>query len=358
MAISEYYLQNGEKRYRVEPYINGKRANPKAGFKRLKDARAYEASIIARGKAVKRATYNDVEQLYLESYLNDNKESSYYTVSKRLKNKVPERWRKRDISSITTLECQRLANDLASKYKSACSYISTISEVFNFAKNQMEVLDTNPFDKVRKPKKHRPENIPETWNEQEKEAFFDAAKKFRRPEAYPLFALMDETGMRRGEIVAICAEDFLEADLLRVRDNMTIDRNGREIIDTPKTESSERIVALSPWCAGIIHDYMDKYHITQGRLFPIGGNCLRKWLIEIEKIAGVHHNQSHNFRRGHATELINNGAPIQEIQKRLGHKDASTTLSFYIRSNRDKRNVLQYLDHHHATNHAPDNKNG
>ena len=339
MAIEEYTLKDGSKRYRAVPFVNGKKTGAKAGFKRIRDAKAYEASVIAKGKIVREATFADVEQQYLEAYLHAHKESSYYTVKKRLQNKVPPSWRKRDIASISAMECQRLSNQLASQYTSATSYVSTISEVFKFAKNQMEVID---FDKIVKPKKHEVTTIAEPWSPEEKAAFFEAARTFRRPEAYPMFLIMEDTGMRRGEIVAITAEDFLEYDLLRVHDNLTIDRNGREMIDTTKTAKSSRVIALSQQAADAAHEYMDRYGITEGRLFKIGGNALRKWLIEIEQLAGIHHSQSHNFRRDEATSLLNNGAPLKDVQDRLGHKDASTTLSFYARSNRDKRAVLKY----------------
>lgn len=342
MAIEEYFLKDGSKRFKAVPYIHGKKTGVKGGFKRLRDAKAYEASVIAKGKIVRKATFADVEEQYLEAYLHAHKESSYYTVKKRLANKVPPSWRKRDIASISTMECQRLSNQLASQYVSATSYVSTISEVFKFAKNQMEVIDVNPFDKIVKPKKHEPTTIAEPWSPEEKAAFFEAARTFRRPEAYPMFLIMNDTGMRRGEIVAINAEDFLEYDLLRVHDNMTIDRNGREMIDTTKTEKSSRVIALSRQAADAAHEYMERFGITEGRLFKIGGNALRKWLIEIEQLAGIHHGQSHNFRRDEATSLLNNGAPLKDVQDRLGHKDAATTLSFYARSNRDKRAVLQY----------------
>lgn len=342
MAIEEYYLKDGSKRYKVVPYINGKKTGVKRGFTRLRDAKAYEASVIAKGKIVRKATFADAEEQYLEAYLHAHKESSYYTVKKRLANKVPPSWRKRDIASISAMECQRLSNELARKYTSATSYVSTISEVFKFAKNQMEVIDVNPFDKIVKPKKHEATTIAEPWTTEEKAAFFEAARAFRRPEAYPMFIIMEDTGMRRGEIVAISAEDFIEYDLLRIHDNLTIDRNGHEIIDTTKTESSTRVVALSPQAADAAHEYMDRFGITEGRLFQIGGNALRKWLIEIEQAAGIHHGQSHNFRRDQATVLLNNGAPLKDVQDRLGHKDASTTLSFYARSNRDKREILKY----------------
>lgn len=348
MAIEEYHLKDGSKRYKVVPYIHGKKTGVKRGFKRLKDAKAYEASIIAKGKIVRKATFEEVEQQYLEAYLHAHKESSYYTVKKRLANKVPYSWRKRSIDSISTMECQKLANELANKYVSASSYVSTISEVFKFAKNQMEVIDTNPFDKIVKPKKHEATTIPAIWTDEEIQRFLDAARTFRRPEAYAMFRLMAYTGLRRGEVVAIRWSD-IDWDILTIHDNMTIDKNGHEIIDTTKTERSTRTIAIDQETAQAIDD-LRKFS-TDERVFPIGANCLRKWMVEIEKKAGLPHNQSHNFRRAHGTELLNNGAPIKDVQERLGHKDASTTLSFYARSNRDKRNILKYFDISHPTTH-------
>lgn len=37
----------------------------------------------------------------------------------------------------------------------------------------------------------------------------------------------------------------------------------------------------------------------------------------------------HSLRRTHATMLIENGADIKDVQKRLGHADINTTLQVY-----------------------------
>lgn len=341
MSIDKYKLKDGSTRYRVAVYINGKRVAQKRGFEKLKDAKAYEASVISKGKANKRITYQDAEDMYLDAYLHAHKGSSYYTVKHRLANKVPKEWRNRDISTISTLECQRLANRLSDQYASASSYVSTISEVFKFAKNQMDAIDVNPFDKIIKPKKHEATHVPDLWTNEQMQMFLEAAKQFRRPEAYPLFRLMAYTGLRRGEIVAIKWHD-IDGDIITIRDNMTLDRNGRETIDTTKTETSTRTIAIDQETAKAIEAL--RANAKDERVFPIGVNCLRKWLVQIEKQAGLPHNQSHNFRRNHGTQLLNSGAPIKDVQDRLGHKDASTTIAFYARSNRDKRSILKYIE--------------
>lgn len=341
MAIDKYKLKDGSTRYRVSVYINGQRVAQKRGFEKLKDAKAYEASVISKGKANKRITYQDAEDMYLDAYMHAHKESSYYAVRKRLANKVPPEWRKRDISAISTIECQRLANHLSDQYLSASSYISTISEVFKFAKNQMDAIEINPFDKIIKPKKHEATHVPDLWTNEQLHLFLETARQFRRPEAYPLFRLMAYTGLRRGEIVAIKWQD-IHGDIITIHDNMTIDRNGHEIIDSPKTENSTRTIAIDPETALAIETLRE--NAKDERVFPIGLNCLRKWLVEIEKQAGIPHNQSHNFRRNHGTQLLNSGAPIKDVQDRLGHKDAAATLAFYARSNRDKRSILKYIE--------------
>ena len=72
-----------------------------------------------------------------------------------------------------------------------------------------------------------------------------------------------------------------------------------------------------------------------------GNKRLKKAGIEavvrkIGKIAGVEKVHPHRFRRTMATNLINKGMPVQEVQQILGHEKIDTTM---IYCKVDKNNV-------------------
>lgn len=53
-------------------------------------------------------------------------------------------------------------------------------------------------------------------------------------------------------------------------------------------------------------------------------------LREIGDIAGVENVHPHRFRRTLATNLINKGVPIEQVQQILGHTKIDTTLLYAV----------------------------
>ena len=61
-------------------------------------------------------------------------------------------------------------------------------------------------------------------------------------------------------------------------------------------------------------------------------------------LAGLPHLVLYGFRHSHATNLIRAGVPVKVVSKRLGHKNASTTINVYWHLfNEDEEQVLQVL---------------
>lgn len=53
----------------------------------------------------------------------------------------------------------------------------------------------------------------------------------------------------------------------------------------------------------------------------------------------------HQFRHSHATLLVNEGIPINDVSKRLGHSKISTTLDIYVHCNLEQeKRVLSTLN--------------
>ena len=53
----------------------------------------------------------------------------------------------------------------------------------------------------------------------------------------------------------------------------------------------------------------------------------------------------HQFRHSHATLLIDNNIPINEVSRRLGHCDSTTTLKTYVRPNLEQeKRVIKTLN--------------
>ena len=352
MAIDSYKLKNGQTRYRVAVYINGQRVAQKRGFKTKKEAKEYEARVRLKKNRPKFSAYEDVEKLYLESLEAVYKESTVYQIENQLKNHVPKDWRKRQISAIKPSECQALANALSSRYKSASAFVGHISGVFDYAEN-LEIIEKNPFSKIIKPvARQNSQDDWALWTEDELIRFLQSAKENPNPLAYPLFRLVLLTGMRRGEAIGLRWQDYNAEELtITIQNAVALGRHGETVQTSPKYNST-RTIAIDEETAEAIEKL--RPISTSERIFPIGSTTVQRWFVKAETEAGLPHSKLHNFRHEHTTTLLENGAYIKDVQERLGHKSAQTTLNIYAHASKDKRRVLDYLPKNHYTDHSND----
>lgn len=351
MAIDKYTLKDGSTRYRVSVYMNGQRIAQKRGFKTKKAAKDYEASVRMKGARRKALTYENVERLYIDSIENTREESTVYQLEQRLRNHVPKEWRKRTITTIKPEECQRLANRLADQFDSAAAFVGDVSSVFAYAV-KMDMLQSNPFDKIIKPSK-KPETSSDkwaTWTPEQIGGFLEATKDLSSYLAYPFFRLILFTGMRRGEALGLRWSDFdYDKKTVNIVNAITRGRNGGPVQSHPKNNSRRQIV--------IDDETADAIEVLRPlsrseRIFPVGTTCCTQWFLKAEKLAGLPHSRMHNLRHEHCTVLLENGAYLKDVQERLGHKNAETTLNIYAHASKDKRKVLDHLPENHYTAHS------
>ena len=351
MAIDKYTLKDGSTRYRVSVYMNGQRIAQKRGFKTKKEAKNYEANVRIKGARADIKTYESVEKLYLESIESVYKDSSVYMIENQLKNHVPKEWRKRRIDAIKPSECQQLSNRLSAEYQSAAIFIGHISAVFDYAE-RMEIISKNPFSKIIKPAKKSGTLSDKwtLWTEDEITRFLQATKDSKNPLAYPFFRLILLTGMRRGEALGLRWKDFDAENLMVTIENaMAIGRHGEIVESAPKYNSS-RTIAIDAETAEALEKLQP--FSKDERIFPVAGTTVRQWFLKAEIDAGLPHSRLHNFRHEHTTMLLENGAYIKDVQERLGHKSAQTTLNIYAHASKDNRKVLDAIPKNHYTAHS------
>lgn len=352
MAIDSYKLSNGQTRYRVSVYVNGKRVKQKRGFKTKKEARDYEARVRLEGAPKPYKTYGEVEELYLASLENKREESTIYNLEKRLQKHIPKDWRRRNIAAIKPEECQQYVNDIANDFapSSAGIYISDANKVFEYAFN-LELVRRNPFNQVIKPKSRESSTEEKwaLWTPEQIGLFLETAASMDDPLIYPFFRLVLFSGMRRGEALGIRWKDFdSEHGTISIVNAVALNRNGGPTERHPKNHS-ERIISIDDDTADAIEAL--RGFATTERIFPICATTAGKWFRNVEKAAGLPHSRLHNLRHEHCTVLLENGAYLKDVQQRLGHKDANTTLNIYAHANKDKSKILEHLPENHYTAH-------
>ncbi|MBQ9063514.1 MAG: site-specific integrase [Eubacterium sp.] len=212
---------------------------------------------------------------------------------------------------------------------------------------KIDLIDSNPADKVQRPKKER--FVGSFYSSEEMEALFEAAKGTKLE--IPIF-LGAFYGLRRSEALGLKwdAVDF-ENNTITIRHTVTCVRihgdNVQVERDTTKTKSSMRTLPL----VDVFKDkLLEKKRIQEECRRICRGGYNRKYqdyicvdemgnLIQPNYVTGAFRKlleknglrriRYHDLRHSCASLLLANGVPMKQIQEWLGHSDFSTTANVY-----------------------------
>ena len=187
-----------------------------------------------------------------------------------------------------------------------------ISSFFNYLEDD-EIINRNSSRKVHKIKYEKTVKKPFTDVEIERIRDSCATKRDKA-----LIDLMISTGCRVGEIVRMDISDL----------NM----ENREILVYGKG-NKERIVYFDAKTKLHIDSYLKSRNDEKTALFVtsrypynrLSKNVIESIVRDISNNAGVENGHPHRFRRTFATNLINRGMPIEQVQILLGHTKLETT---------------------------------
>jgi integrase len=137
--------------------------------------------------------------------------------------------------------------------------------------------------------------------------------------------------MREGELLALTPAD-IDLDKMTIRINKSYQRlNGQDVISTPKTPKSNRIITIPTKLGDCLKDYMGQCYDLQptDRLFPYTKYFLTHEMERGCKISGVKRIRVHDTRHSHASLLVEMGFSPLLIAERLGHERVETTMEIY-----------------------------
>lgn len=163
-----------------------------------------------------------------------------------------------------------------------------------------------------------------------------------------MLTIMVYTGIRRGEALGIKWEDIdYKKHSISIHRNITIDKNSDQKYaeKEPKTEESIRDVPITPYIEELLtllkKDREEKYNNTlipltafvfsrendpYKPIYPTEPTRFVRKFIERHNLPNV---SPHDLRHTAATIALESGADLNQVQKLLGHKDPTTTMSFY-----------------------------
>ena len=217
-----------------------------------------------------------------------------------------------------------------------------LQSIFRAAKFE-RLIENNPMEYIRKPKhKATAAGIvtPEIYH-----ALLDA---IRGSQTEHLFKFAWDTGLRRGELVALRWSDFDEK-AATIRVSKARKRAAEEYEGTTKTAYSARTVTLSPaavqnllaWRKTLTAILLrqgvpltkDSYIFRSLRdeTQPITLTAVTHLFADLKQRLNLPRDlRFHSFRHTHATILAEEEVSAKKIQVRLGHASASFTMDRYV----------------------------
>lgn len=224
-------------------------------------------------------------------------------------------------------------------------YYNVINSIFNLAiKN--ELIKKNPMEKVDRPTvKHREGSV---YNSNELRDLFQLLNKEENKQMALIVKMALITGMRKSELLALQWEDIdFKSNTIFVRHSLTYTKENGYELKEPKTKNSirkiappkkfmeelekhkqkkekERSLAEELWAGG---KYNFVFCTDLGK--PFYPNVPNRWWKRFLNRTGFKKIRFHDLRHTAATNLINKGANIHSISKRLGHANISTTMNIY-----------------------------
>lgn len=275
------------------------------------------------------------------------------------------------IKNITAKYTQQYFTDSEENHIKLKKQKSVLSMVFKYALD-MDLIDSNPVQRVRLPKKvvtyENMERIEDKFLEQsELKRLLKAMKSYNRGYHVARMAeFMALNGCRVGEAGALKFENY-DRENRTITINGTLDptRKGSEgIKTTPKTLSSIRVVDLTKKEIEIIEEFINLHKIRKstnpnykdmGFIFvsangiPIHKSSIGKLMKNANTTLKKPINKPlhpHILRHTLISTLAENNIPLKAITQRVGHKDnGKTTMEIYTHVTKNiKSRVVDVLD--------------
>ena len=263
------------------------------------------------------------------------KENTWATKEHIIRTKIIPYFGKQKMSSITAQQIITWQSELMN-YKDenrksfSPVYLKTInnqlSAIFNHAVKYYNLRE-NPCKKAGSMGKKKNREML-FWTKEEYLKF--AEVMMDKPLSYYAFEMLYWCGICEGELLALTPSDF-DFEKNTVSINKSYQRlNGQDLITTPKTEKSNRVIKMPQFLADEMKDYLKMlYDVGENeRMFTITKSYLHREMDRGAKEAGVKRIRIHDIRHSHVSHLIDMGFSAIAIADRVGHESIDITYNY------------------------------
>lgn len=163
------------------------------------------------------------------------------------------------------------------------------------------------------------------------------------------------TGLRVGEICALCWKDISLADrtmhihqtMQRIQDKMNPERKTKLIVTTPKSPCSIRTIPIPGNLVGIIAGYRtssEGYFLTNSTQKYVEPRTMQYHFKRALKNSYVDDANYHSLRHTFATRCVEVGFDVKSLSEILGHASVTITMNRYVHPSMElKKENMQRL---------------
>lgn len=336
--------------------LGNKKQYKKRGFKTKKEAKEAEQRFLLDPNSQSSMTLDDIVDLYMNrEQVHGLKKSTLYTNKETYDNHIKPAFGNKKVSAITVnavelfvihLRTAKNTNGKTLNYQTINHIKGTLSKFLNYAL-RLGLIKVNPCTLVPNVKPNQDETTRRDnfWELSEFDKFIKSVDSVKWQD---IFYFLFETGVRKGELIALQWQDISFADC-KVSINKTVtyrtNKKGPSLTP-PKTKRSIRTIDLPDSLTNRLRQryereskkdgFNDQYFVF-GDIRPMATGTLNYNLKKYIAKSGVKPITVHGFRHSHASLLIERGISDVLIAERLGHSvsELHKTYAHIYESRRD-----------------------
>ncbi|MGQ7373162.1 tyrosine-type recombinase/integrase [Streptococcus suis] len=323
---------------------------------------AFQQDGFTRFQATSIASYQELAELWLESYKLTVKPQTYIATKRMLHNHLMPTFGVIKPEKLTVHYIQRFINELSGHYVHYAVVHSINRRVLQYGVS-LQLLPFNPARDVILPKVPKPENKAIKFIAPKHLKTFMAYmeqlanKNFSYFFDYVLYSLLLATGCRFGEVVALEWSDIdFENGTISITKNYS---RLLKIVGTPKSKAGNRVISIGQKMLNLLRLFKNR----QRQLYlevgaPASPVVFATPTKEYQNMAtrqealdrrlrecGCPRFTFHAFRHTHASLLLNAGISYKELQYRLGHATLAMTMDIYGHLSKDKeKEAVSYYE--------------